>query len=202
VGSIAGTVRLVAAPAEAPPRLSPYSTPRYRPQAAPLPPSTVEDVVVYVAWAGAAGPAARAPATVNQRNRRIIPRVTAIQVGTEVHFPNQDDVFHNLFSLSDPKKFNLGRYPPGQSESEVFNAPGVVRLFCDIHSEMSAVILVLETPFFTRPAADGSYQIPNLPAGTHAVIAWHDRAPPDTVLVTVADGRVAQADFSLGGIAR
>jgi plastocyanin len=204
-GSVAGTVRLASAPAEAPPRLSPYSTPRYRPQAPPLAASTVEDVIIYVASPGTAstaGAAARAPATVNQRNRRIIPRVTAVQVGTEVRFPNEDDVFHNLFSLSNPKKFNLGRYPPGESESVTFDEPGVVRLFCDIHSEMSAVIMVLPTPFFTRPAADGSYQLPNLPAGTHAVVAWHDRATPDTVIVTVADGRVSQADFSLGSVSR
>jgi plastocyanin len=155
-----------------------------------------------VASASTPRAASGAPATVNQRNRRILPRITVVQVGTEVRFPNEDDVFHNLFSLSDPKKFNLGRYPPGESESVVFDEPGVVRLFCDIHSEMSAVIMVLATPFFTRPAADGSYQIPNLPAGTHAVVAWHDRAPPDTVIVTVADGRVSQADFSLGGALR
>lgn len=201
VGSISGTVQLIAVAAEAPPRLSPYSQPRYRPQAAPPPAATVEDVVVYVAASGATAAPSSAAATANitQRGMRILPRVTVVQVGTEVRFPNEDNVFHNLFSLSGPKPFNLGRYPPGHSESVVFDRPGVVRLFCDIHSEMSGVVVVLDTAFFTRPAADGSYSIPNLPAGTHTVIAWHDRAPPDTLTVTVSDGRASQADFSLGG---
>jgi plastocyanin len=196
VGSITGTVRLNAAPAEAPPRLSPYSQQRYRPQAAPAPPSTVEDAVIYVIAEGASeGP----NASIVQREMRIIPRVTAITVGTEVDFPNQDNVFHNLFSLSEPKRFNLGRYPPGESESVEFDEPGIVRLFCDIHSDMSAVVIVLNTPFYTRPAADGSYRIQNLPPGSHRVVAWHERAPPDTMTVTVTDGRESQLDFTLGG---
>jgi plastocyanin len=196
-GTIAGTVHLAAVPANAPPRLSPYSQARYRPQAAPTA-SSVEDVVIYVASAGGiAAPGTQA--TITQRQRRVIPRVTAVQVGTEVRFPNEDDVFHNLFSLSDPKRFNLGRYPPGKAESVVLDRPGVIRLFCDVHSEMSAVIVVLLKPFFTRPDKDGSYLLPDLPAGTHTLVAWHERAPPDTVVVTVAEGRMTQADFSLGG---
>jgi plastocyanin len=199
VGTITGTVRVIAGPAEAPPRLSPYSQQRYRPQAAPSAQSTVEDAVVYVIAEGAdEGP----DASIVQRDLRIIPRVTAITVGTEVDFPNEDNVFHNLFSLSDPKRFNLGRYPPGESESVDFDKPGIVRLFCDIHSSMSGVVIVLETPFFTRPAADGSYRIQNLPAGTHRVVAWHERAPPDTITVTVTDGRASEVDFTLGGDTR
>jgi plastocyanin len=197
-GTVAGTVHLSAVPANAPPRLSPYSQPRYRPQAAPAPTSSVEDVVIYVASDGSTT-AARTAAVITQRQQQVIPRVTAVQVGTEVRFPNDDDVFHNLFSLSGPKRFNLGRYPPGRAESVVFDKPGVVKIFCDIHSEMSAVVLVVDTPFFTRPAADGSYQIPNLPPGTHTLVAWHERTAPDTVVVTLADGGVTKADFSLGG---
>ena len=201
LGSISGIVRLNAAPAEAPPRLSPYSQQRYRAQAAPPAPSTVADAVVYVEVQGVdaeEGPAA----TIVQRNMRIMPRVTALTVGTEARFPNEDDVFHNLFSLSEPKRFNLGRYPPGESESVEFDEPGIVRLFCDIHSDMSGVVMVLDTPFFTRPEADGSYRIQNIPAGTHRVIAWHERAPPDTMMVTVIDGRAAEVNFTLGGGSR
>lgn len=111
---------------------------------------------------------------IEQRNRAIGPHVTAIQRGATIRFPNRDDVFHNLFSLSDTHRFNLGRYAPGESRSERFPRAGVVRMFCDIHSEMAGTILILDTWLFARPDASGAYRIDDVPPGRHRVIAWHD----------------------------
>ncbi|MDX1566461.1 MAG: carboxypeptidase regulatory-like domain-containing protein [Longimicrobiales bacterium] len=219
VGAVEGVVRLESVPPESPPMLSPYARRRYRP-----PPTTArsqitpENVVIYVLAEGASGgsspssPAStgstppgasastsgdRQAAVITQRDRTIIPHVTAIRVGTRIDFPNEDDVFHNLFSLSDPRPFNLGRYPPGESRSVTFDRPGVVRMFCDIHSEMTAVIRVLDTPWFTRPDPDGGFRIPSVPEGRRTVVAWHDQLGADTVQVEVSTGSDARVDFQL-----
>jgi len=201
VGMIEGTVRVAVAPESAPPALSPYARRRYRPPApsAPTPGSPV-NVVVYVLpaiEAAAAAPLAPAEATIEQRNRAIVPHVTAIQRGARVQFPNRDDVFHNLFSLSETRPFNLGRYPPGESRSVTFPRAGIVRMFCDIHSEMGGTILVLDTWLFTQPDASGAYRITGVPEGRHRVVAWHDAQIADTVTVTVTSSAVARADFDL-----
>jgi hypothetical protein len=124
--------------------------------------------------------------------------VTAVQVGTLVEFPNIDDVFHNLFSLSAPRRFNLGRYPPGDSRSERFDRTGVVRIFCDIHSEMGGVILVLDTPYFTRPDDQGRFRIEGVPPGEYTAIVWHEVAGSDSTRVVVSDGAETSVDFQLG----
>ena len=199
-GSIEGTVRVSVGATADPPMLSPYARRRYRPPtpSAPTPGSPV-NVVVYVLLgeeSGAAGPAP-AEATIEQRNRSIVPHVTAIQRGARVHFPNRDDVFHNLFSLSETHPFNLGRYPPGQSRSESFPRAGVVRMFCDIHSEMGGTILVLDSWLFTQPDASGAWRIDGVPEGRHRIVAWHDASIADTTFVTVTTSAVARVDFEL-----
>jgi len=123
--------------------------------------------------------------------------VTVVRVGTRIDFPNEDDVFHNLFSLSDAGRFNLGRYPPGESRSIVFSETGVIRMFCDIHSDMEGTILVLDTPYFTRPDSEGKFQITGVPAGTYTVVAWDAAAPADSTEVIVEAGRPFRADFFL-----
>ena len=201
LGAIEGTVRVAVAEQADPPMLSPYARRRYRPPtpSAPTPGSPV-NVVVYVVpgpSVATSAPLAPAEATIEQRNRAIIPHVTAIQRGARVHFPNRDDVFHNLFSLSDARPFNLGRYPPGESRSEVFPRAGVVRMFCDIHSEMGGTILVLDTWLFTQPDASGAYRLDGVPEGQHRIIAWHDASIADTATVTVTSSGVTRVDFEL-----
>ncbi|MEX2583199.1 MAG: carboxypeptidase regulatory-like domain-containing protein [Gemmatimonadota bacterium] len=197
-GSVEGTVRLDIATEAAPPMLSPYARRRYRPpSAAPAAGSSPRDVVVYVLTDRQSPPERNSGFTITQRDRTIIPYVAAVPVGTSVRFPNEDDVFHNLFSLSGPHPFNLGRYAPGESKSETFSKPGVVHLFCDIHSEMSGVILVLDTPHIARPDELGRYRISGLPEGRHRLIAWHESAGADTIAITVRAGGVAQANFRL-----
>ena len=200
VGAVGGTVRLLASAPNPPAMLSPYARPRYRPPArSEGGAGSPETVVVYLRSAGRAPAGARTPVEIVQRGRTILPHVTAIEAGTRVEFPNSDDVFHNIFSLSGPRRFNLGRYPPGESRAIVFDQPGIVRLFCDIHSEMGGVIVVLDTPYFTKPDADGRFQIAGVPDGTYTAIVWHEAAGMDSAQVVVSGGAEARVDFVLGG---
>ena len=99
-----------------------------------------------------------------------------ILVGTTVEFPNEDDTYHNIFSFSKPKRFDLGRYRPDEVPvpTQVFDKPGVVMLHCDIHAHMRAIILVLETPYFQKTDTQGGYRLENLPAGHYRLKAWLD----------------------------
>jgi plastocyanin len=115
----------------------------------------------------------RSKASVVQRNRRFTPRVTAVTAGTTVAFLNRDDVYHNVFSVSPVKRFDLGKYPPRAINQVTFNRPGVVNLFCDIHPGMAAYVLVLPHRLFVRPTADGAFELPPLPYGVYDLIAWH-----------------------------
>ena len=198
-GAVSGTIRLSVTEGDPPPRLSPYARPRYRPPVrAEATFTSPENAVVYLRGRTAAPPPSTEVVRVQQRNRTIIPHVTAVQAGTRVAFPNDDDVFHNLFSLSAPHRFNLGRYPPGESRIETFERVGIVRLFCDIHSEMGGVILVVETPYFTSPDADGRFRIAGVPPGEYTAIVWHELAGTDSTRVVVRDGAETTVDFALG----
>ncbi|HEX5110875.1 MAG TPA: carboxypeptidase regulatory-like domain-containing protein [Vicinamibacterales bacterium] len=127
-------------------------------------------------------------ARIDQRDETFVPHVLAVSVGTAVAFPNNDITFHNVFSLSKTKKFDLGRYGRGKSQTVVFDKPGVVRVFCDIHSHMSAFVLVFNHSFFTTTDADGRYRIDGIPAGSYSVTAWHEGAARDTHTVTFPPG--------------
>jgi hypothetical protein len=133
----------------------------------------------------------------DQRNETFVPHVLAITTGTTVDFPNSDRFYHNVFSLSKTKSFDLGRYAAGHSREVKFDRPGIVRVFCDIHSHMNAFILVFSHPFFTLTDKDGRYRLDNVPPGTYNVIAWNegDSSPPSAV--TVPDGGAAELDFSI-----
>ena len=191
---------LVRSPAPDPPRaMSPYSRRRSIPPQDPGTPGGVEDAFVYLEpMDGVAHDVEVAPAQVGQRDRTITPHVSAVQVGQLVEFPNDDDVFHNIFSLSSGNRFSLGRYAPGTTETNRFEQPGVVRLFCDIHAEMAGVILVVETPHITRVNADGAYAFSDVAPGEYRAIAWHPTAGADTTMVTLGSSS-ATLDFVVGG---
>ena len=138
------------------------------------------------------------PVVITQRQRTIIPHTTVAQVGQVVQFPNEDDVYHNLFSLSSGNRFNLGRYAPGVTETNVFEHQGVVHLFCDIHAEMAGEILVVSTPYVTRVNPDGTYDL-TVPAGRYRAVAWHPSVGADTAMLTIPDGPVVAQDFALIG---
>jgi plastocyanin len=136
-----------------------------------------------------------ARARVDQRNEMFLPNVLAITVGTVVDFPNNDSTYHNVFSLSKTRRFDLGRYAQGRSKSVRFDRPGVVRVFCDIHSHMSAFIIVFNHPYFATTDAEGRYRIDGIPAGTYNVVAWHDGANRDTRSVTIPQAGSVELDF-------
>jgi plastocyanin len=115
-------------------------------------------------------------ARLDQRNETFVPYVLAVTVGSTVDFPNDDPIYHNVFSLSKPKRFDLGRYPRGQSRSVVFDRPGVVRVFCEIHSHMSAFILVFAHRYFAVTDAEGRYRIDGVPPGAYTLAVWNDGA--------------------------
>jgi plastocyanin len=131
----------------------------------------------------------------DQRNQTFIPYVLAVPVGTTVDFLNNDSTYHNVFSLSRPKRFDLGRYARGASRSVRFDRPGVVRVFCDIHSHMSAFVLVFAHRYFALTDGDGRYRIDGVPAGEYRLVAWNDGAEREFRTVRVVAGGVADADF-------
>jgi plastocyanin len=136
-------------------------------------------------------------AVMDQRNETFVPHVLAIMTGTTVDFPNSDKFYHNVFSLSKPARFDLGRYPAGRFRSIRFDKPGIVRVFCDIHSHMNAYILVFSHPFFTLTDQEGRYRIDNIPPGSYNVVAWNEGTASEAKPVLVGDGGAAEQDFSI-----
>ncbi len=135
-------------------------------------------------------------ATLDQRDETFVPHVLAITTGTVVDFPNSDRIYHNVFSLSKTARFDLGRYPAGRSRSVRFDKPGIVRVFCEIHSHMNAFVLVFSHPFFAVTDEEGRYRIDRVPPGNYSVAAWSDRAAFDPRAATVTEGGVTQLDFA------
>ena len=136
-------------------------------------------------------------AVMDQHNETFVPHVVAIMTGTTVDFPNSDKFYHNVFSLSKTRLFDLGRYAAGNSRSVRFDRAGIVRVFCDIHSHMNAYVLVFSHPFFAMTGAEGRYRIENVPPGTYGVIAWNEGTSSETRPITVPDGGVGELDFTL-----
>jgi len=136
-------------------------------------------------------------AIMDQRGERFVPHVLAITTGTIVDFPNSDQIYHNVFSLSKTRPFDLGRYAAGRSKPIRFDKPGIVRVFCDIHSHMNAFILVFSHPFFSLTDADGRYRMDNVPPGTYSVVAWNEGRASEPRTVTVTDSGVEEEDFTL-----
>ena len=129
----------------------------------------IRNVVVYLKDPGFRGTLRTTKSSSHQQNETFVPHVLAITKGSTVEFPNDDPFFHNVFSLSSTASFNLGRYPRGQTRAQTFTKPGLVKVFCDIHSHMSASILVLDHPYFTIPAVDGVYELTNVPPGQYTL---------------------------------
>lgn len=136
-------------------------------------------------------------AVIRQTGEQFVPHLVAVTAGSTVQFPNDDLLFHNVFSLSRAAVFDLGRYPRGRSKSRKFDAPGIVKVYCHLHSHMNALIRVFGHPYFTIPGPDGRFAISGLPPGSYDVVAWHERVGDVTMRAVVAPGRPAELSFSL-----
>ena len=134
---------------------------------------------------------------IRQRDESFVPRVVAVTVGSEVEFPNEDPIYHNVFSLSRAKNFNLGRYPRGGTRRVLFDKPGVVKVFCEIHSHMSATVMVFDHSWFAVPNEAGQFELPGVPAGNRQITAWHERLGDTTLNVRIESGQAVSADFVL-----
>ncbi len=136
-------------------------------------------------------PATAPVATMSQKDLTFVPLLLPVQVGTRVEFPNLDDTYHDVFSYSPTKRFDLGRYRPEERPvpTQVFDVPGLVTLRCDIHEHMRGLILVLATPYFTVTDADGRFRLTGLPAGRYVLKAWVDsRTVRERPVELTADG--------------
>ncbi len=153
--------------------------------------------VVYLATApqSAFEDRAREQAVLDQRQETFVPYVLPVLAGTTVSFPNNDPFYHNVFSLSKAARFDLGRYPMGRSKTVRFDRPGIVRVFCEIHSHMSAFVVVLSHRYFAATAPGGRYRIPTVPPGEYEVVVWTDGEERGRKRVRVPPGDTVELDF-------
>ncbi len=191
-GVIRGTLDVPAA-APAPPSLDRYpGQANALPDARPAPHGLVSDAVVYLESVPPATEAALTAAASHpqlaQSHQAFDPRVLPVAVGTTVDFPNRDPIYHNVFSVSPIKRFDLGKYRQGHSKSVTFTRVGLVDVFCDIHADMEAFVLVLANHAFTQPDADGAWALPGVPAGRYTLHVWHPDFGERTRTVEVGGG--------------
>jgi plastocyanin len=167
-----------------------------------VPVNELENVIVYLEGTFKAAELLfprreAAGGTIRQVNEIFVPPVLAIQTGDTVHFPNDDPFFHNVFSLSGARSFDLGRYPKNQVRSVRFDRPGIVKIFCHIHSHMNAVVRVFDHPYFCKAGADGSFSIAQVPEGTYTLAVWHERLKVQRQVIRVQPGQDTAVDFVL-----
>lgn len=166
--------------------------------------AAMHDFVVYIEGltvtnsAPATNITAVTTAKVAQHRAEFFPHVLPVLAGTTVEWPNNDDIFHNVFSDSDAKKFDLDLYKGNPPDKRVtFDKPGKVDVFCSIHANMHCIVLVMSNPYFAVTDADGRYSITNVPPGTYHLKAWHERLPADTQEIIVPTNGTVKADFTL-----
>jgi plastocyanin len=136
------------------------------------PATPASDVVVFLE-AHAADAARPVRAKLQQRGQRFEPQLLVVPAGSTVSFPNTDPIFHNVFSLSGTKKFDLGYYPAGQTRTVRFDEPGVVQVYCHLHPNMYAAIVIVPNRWYTQPADDGTFKLHDVPPGSYRLVAWH-----------------------------
>jgi len=165
----------------------------------------LRDFVVYIDETPAKAPAPPAEPVqvvttkkITQKGAMFSPHVLPVVAGTTVEWPNNDEIFHNVFSISDAKQFDLGLYKHPEIKRVTFDKPGRVDVFCSIHAAMNCVILVLPTPHFAGTDDKGRYSITNVPPGTYKLRAWHERLPSQVKEITVPDNGEVKVDFTLG----
>ena len=163
-------------------------------------PADSSDAVVWLTRLGDSAPIQTAPQRQQllQKHKTFSPHLIVIPVGSPVDFPNQDPFFHNVFSLFDGKRFDLGLYEAGSSRTVVFNREGISYIFCNIHPEMSAVVVALKTPFYGISDRKGMIVIRNVPAGRYELQVWHERVLPETLNNLTRVVVISESSTSLG----
>ena len=168
------------------------------PTAPRRPVNELTNVVVYLEAVPKPHPArSGAVRAIRQVQEAFVPRVLPVLVGDTVRFPNDDPFFHNVFSLSKARTFDLGRYATGVAKTVTFDRAGVVQVFCHIHSDMRATILVLENPFYATADSAGRFTLPDVPPGEYRLIAWHERIQPAVQPVRVQAGLATTVQFEI-----
>jgi plastocyanin len=180
-------IRIYDEPGTPPPNLHPDSNP-------------LGNVVIYLEAApslhGMPSPSRPIP-SMHQRDEMFVPHVLPVLVGATVEFPNDDHLFHDVFSLSSTRTFDLQRYPQGTSRTVSFPKAGIVEVFCHIHSDMSAYILVLDNPFFVIPDGQGHFVLDGVPPGDYRMVAWYERSHPVVTRIHVDAGRATHQDVRI-----
>jgi plastocyanin len=153
-------------------------------------------VVIYLEGPGSPSTdAASHVPQVQQLDRRFMPDLIVVPVGSTVSFPNMDPIFHNIYSLSKPKSFDLGSYDKGETRDVRFPKPGIVEIYCHLHPNMMATIIVTPNRWYARSDRSGQYRIPNVPPGQYTVVAWHKSAGFFRKTITIETGHDSMADF-------
>lgn len=209
-GRIEGTVEISNALTARRPQFRPYADPGsgVTPAATPRDPIAEEarNVIIYLDGdstqlpASAARIESRRHGSITQHDQRFVPHVLAVMQGATIDFPNQDGIYHNVYSLSvaaGSSGFDLGRYPKGSSRSWTFPRPGTVLVLCHIHSDMSAIVLVLANPFFASPDESHRFVIDDVPEGDYTIVGWHERIKSISKRVHVGAGQTAVVDFNI-----
>jgi plastocyanin len=160
------------------------------------PAAAMVTTIVYAEPMEGKPPAAPKTYKLLQKDKSFSPRVLAIPVGSSVEFINEDPILHNVFSLSPPTPFDLGLYRSPKSKTRTFNAPALFRVFCNIHPQMTAVILVVDTPYITEADAAGNYRL-QLPPGRYKITAWSERSTEATAELTVTSSGTIAPELTL-----
>jgi plastocyanin len=158
-----------------------------------------DDVGQAVVWLSGAGGRPRPAVTtdIGTSKKEFSPHVLVVPVGSTVSFSNYDPFNHNVFSLSEENPFDLGLYGRGEVRSVRFEKPGLVRVYCNVHAQMSALVVVRDSPWYTQPASDGTFSLSSVPPGEYTLHAWHERAPEVSRPLTVPAGGVEQVTVEL-----
>lgn len=162
----------------------------------------LRDAVIWIEGAalparGVDSPGAGLTGQLAQKDQSFSPRVVPVVAGGTIDFPNRDAIYHNVFSVSPAKRFDLGKYGRGKSKSVRFDKPGVVKVYCDIHSNMEGFVIVVPNSWFARPAEDGSFFLPEVPAGSYRLVAWHPDYGTRALAVTVGEHETRSVEVAL-----
>lgn len=158
-------------------------------------PLTYERSHVAIYIEGAHLPTQPVRASIEQKGREFVPDLVVASAGSTISFPNLDPIFHNVFSLSKPQSFDLGNYPRGQSRDVTFPKPGIVFVYCHLHSNMAASIVISPSRWTAKAGADGNFTLPDVPPGKYTVVAWHKSAGTFRQTVVVDGDAVPDIQF-------